>query len=108
MHTLPLEPDPRELEEITRAVAAFVLEEILALASRPASDLGGGGGGGRPASRGPRPETGRPLEAILERLRPAIAKGYTTSGPGYLAFIPRGGGYSPAPPDLAARAGNRS
>jgi len=106
MHALPLEPDPRQLGEITRAVAAFVLEEIRALASRPASDLGGVEAV-RAAFREPPPEAGRPLEAILERLRPAIAKGYTTSGPGYLAFIPGGGVYSAALADFIACAVNR-
>jgi len=53
------------------------------------------------------PEAGRPLDDVLARLGPAIAKSYNTAGPGYLAYIPGGGVYASALADFVATATNR-
>jgi len=106
MPSLPLEPDPERLEAMTRAVAGFVIEQLRTLDTQPASDLDGVEAVAA-GFREPVPEAGRPLEDLLERLAPAIAKSYTTNGPGYLAYIPGGGVYAAALADFLATAVNR-
>jgi aromatic-L-amino-acid decarboxylase len=102
----PLEPEPPELEAQTRAVADFVLAHLRTLDAQPSFDLDGAEEL-RASFRETVPEAGRPLEAILERLAPAIAKSYNTAGPGYLAYIPGGGVYAAALADFLATATNR-
>ncbi|HSD27722.1 MAG TPA: aminotransferase class V-fold PLP-dependent enzyme [Vicinamibacteria bacterium] len=104
--THPLEPDPRELEAQTRAVADFVLDHLRTLGRQPSFDLDGVEAL-RASFREGVPEEGRPIEALLARLGPAIAKSYNTAGPGYLAYIPGGGVYAAALADLLAAATNR-
>jgi aromatic-L-amino-acid/L-tryptophan decarboxylase len=103
---LPLEPDPRELEAQTRAVASFVLAHVASLGEQPSFDLGGADEL-RASFREAIPEAGRPLTALLERLSSAIAKSYNTAGPGYFAYIPGGGVYAAALADFIATATNR-
>ncbi|MFN8095465.1 MAG: aminotransferase class I/II-fold pyridoxal phosphate-dependent enzyme [Vicinamibacteria bacterium] len=102
----PLEPGREELEALTRAVAAFVVEQVATLAEQPSFDLDGAEAV-RASFREPAPEEGRSLESILARLRPAIAKSYNTAGPGYLAYIPGGGVYSAALAAFVSAATNR-
>ena len=102
----PLEPGREELDALTRAVAAFVVEQVATLAEQPSFDLDGAEAV-RASFREPAPEEGRSLESILERLRPAIAKSYNTAGPGYLAYIPGGGVYSAALAAFVSAATNR-
>ncbi|HSD65644.1 MAG TPA: aminotransferase class V-fold PLP-dependent enzyme [Vicinamibacteria bacterium] len=102
----PLEPEPRELEAQTRAVAEFVLEQVSTLDGQPSFDLDGADEL-RASFREGVPETGRPLPELLGRLGSAIAKSYNTAGPGYLAYIPGGGVYAAALADLVAAATNR-
>jgi aromatic-L-amino-acid decarboxylase len=102
----PLEPGPDALEAMTRTVAAYVLAHLRTLDAQPSFDLDGVEQVSS-SFREPVPEAGRPLESILERLSPAIAKSYNTPGPGYLAYIPGGGVYAAALADLVATAVNR-
>jgi aromatic-L-amino-acid decarboxylase len=102
----PLEPDLGELDAMTRACVAFVRDQIAHLAERPASDVDDAGAL-RASFREPPPEDGEPLDAILARLEPAIAKSFNTAGPGYLAFIPGGGIYAAALGEFIALATNR-
>ncbi len=103
----PLEPDPEELSALTARVAAFVVDQVRSLAEQPSFDLDGVEAV-RESFREPRPpESAQALEAILERLRPAIAKSYNAAGPGYLAYIPGGGIYAAALAALVASAVNR-
>ena len=102
----PLEPDPRQLETMTRAVADFVLAHVASLGEQPSFDLDGVEAV-RASFREGMPEAGRPLAEILERLGPAFAKSYNTAGPGYLAYIPGGGVYAAALADFIAIAANR-
>jgi aromatic-L-amino-acid decarboxylase len=55
----------------------------------------------------PVPEAGRPLEALLAALDPAIRMSFNTAGPGYFAFIPGGGIPSAALADFVACMTNR-
>jgi aromatic-L-amino-acid decarboxylase len=102
----PLEPTPAQLAQLTRAVADFAVEQVATLAEQPSFDLGGVEAVSE-GLRGPVPERGRPLEEVLARLRPALAKSYNTAGPGYLAYIPGGGVYAAALGALIASATNR-
>jgi aromatic-L-amino-acid decarboxylase len=102
----PLEPDPDRLEAMTRAVADYVHAQLRTLDTQPSFDLDGVEEL-RATFREPVPEAGRSLEAVLERLSPAIAKSFTTPGPGYLAYIPGGGVYAAALADFLAAAVNR-
>ena len=102
----PLEPGREELDALTRAVAAFVVEQVATLDEQPSFDLDGAEAV-RASFRESFPEEGRSLESILERLRPAIAKSYNTAGPGYLAYIPGGGVYAAALAAFVSAATNR-
>jgi len=102
----PLEPEPPELEAQTQAVAEFVLEHVASLDRQPSYDLDGVDAL-RASFREELPEQGRPLDTLLSRLAPAIAKSYNTAGPGYLAYIPGGGVYAAALADFVATATNR-
>src|SRR2546425_6428928 len=102
----PLEPEPADLRRLFVACADFVVEHIASLPRRPSADVEGAG----PLAASfdePAPEEGRSIETILERLRPAVAKSFTTAGPGYLAFIPGGGIPAAAVADFVACAVNR-
>jgi aromatic-L-amino-acid decarboxylase len=102
----PLEPDPATLDSWMAAVAAFVGEHVRTLPDQPSSDLEGAEADRR-RFREPAPEEGTPLPALLERLRPAVARSFNTAGPGYLAFIPGGGVIAAALADFLALAVNR-
>src|SRR5262245_18651752 len=102
----PLEPESDELRLLIDACADFVVEHIDSLPEQPSFDMEGAD---RVAASfdEPPPEDGRPIGTILERLRPAVAKSFTTAGPGYLAFIPGGGVPAAALADFIACAVNR-
>ena len=102
----PLEPDSEELRRLIDACAAFVVEHIETLPSQPSFDVEGAGEVAA-SFREPVPESGRRIGSILGRLRPAVAKSFTTAGPGYLAFIPGGGIPAAALADFVACAVNR-
>lgn len=102
----PLELTARSLESALELAARFVREEIDSLESQPSADVEGGEALAR-TFREPAPSGPRPLEAVLERLRPAIRKSFNTAGPGYLAFIPGGGIMSAAIADFIAASANR-
>src|SRR5437867_3545496 len=102
----PLEPQAADLRRLIDACADFVVEHIDSLPRQPSHDVEGAGAVAASFDE-PVPEAGRPIEAILERLRPAVAKSFTTAGPGYLAFIPGGGIPAAAAADLLACAFNR-
>ena len=104
MHPLELTSEPlRKALEIT---ARFVSEEIDSLDTQPSADVQGGEELARTFVEEP-PTAPQTLEAILQRLRPAIRKSFNTAGPGYLAFIPGGGIPSAAIADLIATSTNR-
>src|SRR5512136_1314677 len=102
----PLEPEPDDLRRLVDACADFVVEQIASLPAQPSFDLDGVEAVADSFAE-PAPEAGRPIEAILARLAPAIAKSFTTAGPGYLAFIPGGGVPAAALADFIACAVNR-
>jgi aromatic-L-amino-acid decarboxylase len=101
-----LEPEPSELEAMTRAVADFVLAHVSSLEAQPSWSDDDADAVVASFREDP-PEGGRPLSALLPRLEKAVGLGYNTAGPGYLAYIPGGGVYSAALADLVATAVNR-
>lgn len=102
----PLEPEAESLPALTDEVGRFVVDHVASLSRQPACDLDGVEAV-RAGFVEPVPEQGQPLQALLERLRPAIEKSFNTAGPGYLAFIPGGGLYAAALGDFVACAVNR-
>jgi len=60
------------------------------------------------ALREPAPESGSPLDPLLDRLfDDLVPRSFTTPGAGYLAYIPGGGVYPAALADLIANTTNR-
>lgn len=102
----PLELTSEALQKALDQTARFVREEIDSLEAQPSADVAGGEELARTFVE-PVPSGPRPLESILERLRPAIRKTFNTAGPGYLAFIPGGGIMSAAIADFIAASTNR-
>ena len=102
----PLEPVSADLRRLIDACAEYVVEHIDSLPGQPSFDVEGADKVAASFDEAP-PEEGRPIESILERLRPAVTKSFTTAGPGYLAFIPGGGIPAAAVADLVACAVNR-
>src|SRR5467141_3242813 len=102
----PLEPVSGDLRQIIDACAAYVVAHIDSLPEQPSFDVDGAAELASTFDE-PAPDQGRPIEAILARLGPAVAKSFNTAGPGYLAFIPGGGIPSAAMADLIACGVNR-
>ncbi len=102
----PLELTSESLQKALDLTSRFVREEIDSLEEQPSANLEGAENLARTFVE-PVPETPSSLEAILERLRPAIRKSFNTAGPGYLAFIPGGGIMSAALAEFIAASVNR-
>jgi aromatic-L-amino-acid decarboxylase len=102
----PLELTSESLQRALDLATRFVREEIDSLEIQPSADVEGAEELARSFVEPP-PAGPRPLETILERLRPAIRKSFNTAGPGYLAFIPGGGIMSAAIADFIAVSANR-
>ncbi|MBI3272391.1 MAG: aminotransferase class V-fold PLP-dependent enzyme [Planctomycetes bacterium] len=102
----PLEPDGAAFDAWTSACVAFVRDYLLSLPNQPASDADAAEPL-RSGLREPAPESGRPMDELLARLRPAVLASFNTAGPGYLAFIPGGGVYAAALADYVALSVNR-
>jgi len=102
----PLELADEVLRRLLDQCSRFAAEHVQSLPEQPSFDVTGAAELAA-TFREPVPETGRPMEEILERLAPAFAKSFTTAGPGYLAFIPGGGIPAAALADLLACITNR-
>jgi aromatic-L-amino-acid decarboxylase len=109
----PLPPDapsldltPEAMRVATDACTRWAIDHIAGLAARPSWDLDGA----REVAAAfiePPPETGAPLETLLQRFAGAVTKSFNSAGPGYLAYIPGGGLYPAALADYLALAVNR-
>ncbi|MBK5255612.1 MAG: aminotransferase class V-fold PLP-dependent enzyme [Vicinamibacteria bacterium] len=102
----PLELTSESLQKALDLTSRFVREEIDSLEEQPSADVEGAEELARTFAE-TLPTNPKPLEAILDRLRPAIRKSFNTAGPGYLAFIPGGGIMSAALADFIAASTNR-
>jgi aromatic-L-amino-acid decarboxylase len=107
-------PEDRRLELSGGALRALIdaaterlLAHIDSLPSQPSADTAGGEDLAR-SLREPLPETGRPVEELLDLLfTRVIPKSFNTAGPGYLAYIPGGGLPHAAVADLISGITNR-
>ena len=89
------------------ATLARVVEHLASLASQPACGDVDVDAYCREL-REPAPESGMPLEPILDRLFDDwVPRSFTTAGPGYLGYIPGGGLYPAALADLIQNTTNR-
>src|SRR5690349_18474628 len=77
----PLEPEPEELRHLLEECSRFVEEHVESLPRQPSFDVTGAGELAATFREAP-PESGRSFPEILDRLRPAILKSFTTAGPG--------------------------
>jgi aromatic-L-amino-acid decarboxylase len=102
----PLEPTAEEMRSMGRRALEFLVEFIGELPNAAASDLDGllelAAG-----FRDPLPEQGRDFDDLLGRVAEGAAKGFNTTGPGYLAYIPGGGLFAAAVADFLACGVNR-
>jgi aromatic-L-amino-acid decarboxylase len=102
----PLEPSPQQMRDMAEAAVQFLVQFIEDLPESPAADLEGFEEVvGR--LREPPPETGGPFDPLLDLVADGAAKGFNTTGPGYLAYIPGGGLYAAAVADFLACGVNR-
>ena len=89
---MDLEPEASELHAAGAAALAFAERFVAERRTAPAADLEGAADlAGRIAAEHP-PEVGIPVEDALARVGQATAKGEGNGGPGFLAYVPGGGG----------------
>lgn len=104
----PLEPNGRLMSELARHVEESIVSHLEALGERPAADTDGGVELARSLRLDSAPSRGRPLAELLDLLFDrAIPKGFGTTSPGYMAYIPGGGLYASALAAFIAAATNR-
>ncbi len=101
-----LELSAEAMRTATDRCARFAIRHIETLGEQPSWDLEGAEAIAS-SMREPPPESGAPLEALLERLAEAVPKSFNTASPGYLAYIPGGGLYPAALGDYLALSTNR-
>src|SRR5438094_8293734 len=102
----PLEPSPESMEAIGARALEFVIDFVKGLPNAPASDLDDVLEHAE-RFRDRWPEDGRPFEEVLARVADGATKGFNTTGPGYVAYIPGGGLFAAAIADFLACAVNR-
>lgn len=103
----PLDSSAKDLEEMLGATIPRLLRWFETLEDQP-SHAAEGAPERIPAFREPLPESGRPIDGILDRLlEDAIPWSFNTAGPGYLAYVPGGGLPSAAVAELFAGITNR-
>jgi len=103
----PFEPPPEEMRRMVDAAMERIVAYIEALPAAPAHRLEGAEELAR-SLREPLPEQGAALPELLDVVFDrATACGYTTPGPGYLAYIPGGGLFHSALARLIADVVNR-
>jgi aromatic-L-amino-acid decarboxylase len=102
-----LELSGEALRSLIEAATERILAHIESLPRQPAADTAGGAELAR-SLREKLPETGRPVEELLDLLfSRVIPRSFNTAGPGYLAYIPGGGLPHSAVADLISDTTNR-
>lgn len=104
--TYPLEPTASEMRAMGDAALEFLVGFVRDLPEAPAADLEGA----LEMARGLReaaPEEGAPFDRLLDQVEAGAAKGFNTTGPGYLAYVPGGGLFAAALADFLAAGVNR-
>ncbi len=104
---LPLEPDASEMRRLVAEAMDRIVAHIESLPSQPAMNVEGATQLAR-ALIEPLPRSGESYETLLDFLfDEAIPRSFTSSGPGYLGYVPGGGIFHAAVADLIADAVNR-
>ena len=103
----PIEPDDATLSAWLKETADYAFRQMSGAGMLPSWNTEGAAAVVERVRSEPLPESGIPLEAVLAKLDPAIQASFTTTGPGYLAYVPGGGLPSAALADLIACATNR-
>jgi aromatic-L-amino-acid decarboxylase len=95
------------MHRLVSAVMERIVAHVVSLPDQPSAHHVGARELAR-SLKEPLPETGTPLEELLDLLFDrAVPVSYNTAGPGYLAYIPGGGIFHTAVADLIADAVNR-
>lgn len=103
----PLEPDAREMRRLVDEAMRRIVAHLESLPSQPAMNVEGATEYARTLIE-PLPERGESYEKLLDFLfDDAIPRSFTSSGPGYLGYVPGGGIFHAAVADLIADAVNR-
>jgi len=103
----PIEPDDATLSAWLRETTEYAFRQMSGAAKQPSWNTEGAAAVVERVRKETLPERGTPLSEVLATLDPAIQASFTTTGPGYLAYIPGGGLPSAAMADLIACATNR-
>jgi aromatic-L-amino-acid decarboxylase len=105
--TYPLEPDAREMRRLVDEAMRRIVDHIESLPTQPAMNVEGATEYARTLVE-PLPQRGESYEKLLAFLfEDAIPRSFTSSGPGYLAYVPGGGLFHSALADFIAAAVNR-
>jgi aromatic-L-amino-acid decarboxylase len=102
-----LEPDANEMRRLVDEAMRRIVAHIESLPSQPAQNIEGATEFARTLLE-PLPQEGESYESLLDFLfNDAIPRSFTSSGPGYLGYVPGGGIFHAAVADLIADAVNR-
>lgn len=107
MGRYPLEPSGEELRSLVAEALDYLAPFVDGLPDAFASGLPDREALAERLFEKQPPERGAPLAEALEVLREAVPRGFDTTGPGYLAYIPGGGLVTAALADLLADVTNR-
>ena len=102
----PLEPSAEEMRAMGESALGFIVRFIQTLPDQPASEMEGALEMAR-GLREPMPEDPSPFEALLKVVEEGATKGFNTTGPGYVPYVPGGGLYAAALADFLATSVNR-
>src|SRR5436190_1539113 len=102
----PLEPSADEMRAMGESALGFLIRFIETLPDQPASDMNGALDLAR-SLREPLPETSSNFGELLRVVEEGAAKGFNTTGPGYLPYVPGGGLFAAALADFLATGVNR-
>jgi aromatic-L-amino-acid/L-tryptophan decarboxylase len=102
----PLEPSAEEMRAMGESALAFIVRFIETLPDQPASEMEGALEMAR-GLREPMPEDPSPFQDLLKVVEEGATKGFNTTGPGYVPYVPGGGIYAAALADFLATSVNR-
>ena len=98
MSRWPLEPDGDEMQRLVGEAMRRIVGHVQSLPEQPAWNTEGAAEYARTLIE-PMPERGTPYEQLLDHLfEDCIPRSFNAAGPGYLAYIPGGGLFTPRSP----------
>jgi aromatic-L-amino-acid decarboxylase len=102
----PLEPSAQQMQAMGDSALAFIVRFIDTLPDQPASEMEGALEMAR-GLREPMPEDPSRFEDLLGVVEEGATKGFNTTGPGYVPYVPGGGLFAAALADFLATSVNR-